>query len=298
MTSVICDWLDVTYAPDDVPEPDLRRCLLAAGYLVEYDRARRVTYRYPDRGGVVVITYAKRYGKISLSGGVCSTLRDTGHWLDVLTILSTCPHKVTRLDAAMDVMADAADVISSLRLRYPDGQVSLGRKALPVTCFLSVRPDGRDSGTYYVGHRTSARATARVYDKRLEQLQRFGRDIGHNLTRYEVTARKDYGATLRDAVEPASLFWHIASPALVMNKPKDVAMWEPHGDLIGWQHTVKLREPYELLEQRVEWSAELEALGLVSDEMGDDGRLMLLRLIAKRLGLDMPGLSASPSSVA
>lgn len=288
MTEVVCDWLDVTYAPDDVPEPELRRLLLATGFDVAYDAGHKLMYTPPAPArGAVLVTYAARFGKISLSGGACEHLRASGAWLDALFELSSSPHKVTRLDAALDLRLDAADVIAQLTLRHPAGQVRLGRKALPVKRILEVRADLRESGTYYVGHRSAARATARVYDKRLERLQRAGVDIGYELTRFEVTARKDYGATLRDAAEPASLFWHIASPALLPKVPEGVAVWESK-DLTGWDHTPRVYAPAEVLAKRVEWSAELEALGLLSDELGAYGRSMLLSMIAKKLGLDSP----------
>ena len=282
--TVITDWLDVTYAPDDVPEPAVRSLLLGCGFDVAYDTGGRIMYCPPKGGaGSVVITYASRYGKISLSGGACAYLRAQGHWHDVLFELSTSPHKVTRLDAAYDVRADAAGIIAALTTRYPSGEVSLGRKALPVKRLLEVRPDGKESGTFYVGHKTYARATARGYDKRLERLQRAGIDIGHELTRFEVTARKDYGATLRDAMEPEAIFWHIASPALFLHKPKGVAKWMAKGDLSGWEHVPKVYDTFEVLQRRVRWCAELEALALLADDLGPHGRNTLLNLLAQRI---------------
>lgn len=282
---VICDWLDVTYSPDDVPEPELRTLLLGLGFLVEYDKGMQLMYRPPDGArGSVRVTYARRYGKISLSGGAIDYLRAADAWHEVLFHLSSSPHKVTRLDAALDVRTDAADVIARLMLRYPGGKVSLGRKALDVTRMLEVRADGRESGTYYVGYRSHARATARVYDKRLEVLKRTGVDLGHELTRYEVTARKDYGATLHDAAEPEALFWHVAAPALIPRVPEGVAMWSADNDFTGWEFTPKAYVPAEVLERRVEYSAELEALKLLSDELGAHGRSFLLSLISAKLG--------------
>ena len=75
-----------------------------------------------------------------------------------------------------------------------------------------------------LGHRTAARMTARVYDKSFEALKNRGEVYPLPVTRYEVTARKDSGVTLRDAAEPAAIFWHIASPALIPSKPKGIPM--------------------------------------------------------------------------
>ena len=282
---VICDWLDVTYSPIDMPDADLRTMLLASDFSVEYDKGQRLQYR-ASTGGTVGIQRSARFGRISLSGSACAALRDAGLWADVLFLLGSSPHKVTRIDGALDVRTDPADVIASLCMRYPDGQVRLNQRPLNVTRFLEARPfDGRDSGTYYVGYRSRGRVTARVYDKRLEHFKRTGVDLGYNLTRYEITVRADYGATLRDAYDPTALFWHVASPALVSRRPDDVGEWVSGSDFTGWSHVPRTYVPYEVMQRRVEYMAELEALGLLADDVGDYGRHTLLLLIAKRLGI-------------
>ena len=280
--TAFCDWLDVTYAPDDVPEPELRTLLLGCGFGLARDTGGAVVYTSEPRG-IVKVTYAKRYARISLSGGALAALRSAGHFHESLSILSTSPHKVTRLDATLDVPIDAADAIQRLRNRHSSGFVALGRKALPVTVFLSTRPDGRESGTYYVGHRTAARMTARVYDKSFEALSKRGEVYPSHVTRYEVTARKDSGATLRDAATPNSIFWHIAAPALIPSKPKGVEMWTPHGDLTGWEHVPRSFTPAEVLERRIEYSAELEALIALADQLGAYGRSHLMYMLQRRV---------------
>lgn len=278
---IFCDYLDVTYSPTDCPYPDLNLRLLDANFDVSRDASGSILY-VPPTGfhGMLKVLHCARFAKISISGGVCAALRQLGIFEEVLWVLSTSPHKVTRLDAALDLPLDAADVLDGLCIRYPTGQVNLGRKALSVTRMVSTRADGRESGTYYVGHRTAARFTARVYDKALETLQKRGIQI-QPTTRVEVTARKDSGVTLRDAAVPESIFWHIASPAL-LKRPEGVAMWSPNQDSV-WSSVKRPFEPSELLQRRVNGSAELEALIGVADSMGAYGRDYLLSLIAKRL---------------
>lgn len=285
MHKVFTDWLDVTYAPDDVPEPELRVLLLGADFELVREFGGTASYQAKPRGSAKV-TYSSRFARISLSGGALAALRDRGLLDELLWILASSPHKVTRLDAALDVSTDAAVVIDRLSKRYPAGAVSLGRKALPVLTMLETRSDGVASGTYYVGHRTSARMTARVYDKSLEALKNRGEAYPDHVTRYEVTARKDSGATLRDAAEPASIFWHIASPALIPTKPKGIPMWQPHGELTGWEHTPRTFTAYEVLERRVYHSAELESFIALADELGAHGRATLLHLLTKRVSPD------------
>lgn len=284
---IVCDWLDVTFSPTDCPYPELNLLLLDAGFLVQRDAGGSRCYVPAVGRGMIQVTHASRFAKVSLSGGACSALRDLGLFDQVLHVLSTSPHKVTRLDAALDVLTDASFVIESLSRRYPDGRVALGRKALPVKRILSTRPDGRDSGTYYVGHRTAARFTARVYDKALEALERRG-EILPPTTRFEVTARKDSGATLRDASLPSAIFWHIAAPAL-LQLPEGAPVWEPNSDM-AWSSERPVFDPAATLRRRVEYSAELDALADVADSLGDEGRKYLLRLLELRLtqpaGLD------------
>jgi len=153
-----------------------------------------------------------------------------------------------------------------------------------VRLLLDVRGDGRETGTFYVGHRTAARATARVYDKAWERLQRANETCPPR-TRYEVTVRKDYGATLRDAAEPRRLFWHVASPAL-LDAPDDVEPWDS-GWGGGWR-AVDLPDPLpaEVLGRRVEFSPELAMLADIADRMGPEGRVWLARRLLAKLGVE------------
>lgn len=278
--AVFCDWLDVTFSPADTPLCLLEGFLLDLGAIVRGDGA------YGVGPGVLKVDRRARFLRVSASGSALAYMRDAGAFLAYLDILASAPHRVTRLDAALDVPRDGPDVLSELHSRYPDGQVSLGRKSLSVRRFLDVRPDGRETGTYYVGHRSAARATARVYDKAWERLQKAG-ESGPPRTRYEVTVRKDYGATLRDAAEPRRLFWHVASPAL-LEQPGDVEPWDS-GWGGGWR-AVDLPDPLpaDILGRRVESSPELDLLAGIADRMGPEGRVWLARRLLARLGVECP----------
>lgn len=278
---IICDFLDVTFAPDDCPYPELNLLLLGAGSEPSREQGGAKCYLPPSGArGMVKVIHSARFAKVSISGGACAVLRDLRLFEQVLWLLYSSPHKVTRLDAALDLPLDAADVIGALCARYPDGRVNLGRKALPVSRLVSTRDDGRESGTYYVGHRTAARFTARVYDKTLEALAKRG-EVLPTTTRFEVTARKDSGATLRDAGLPAALFWHVAAPAL-LKRPEGIPVWQPNTDA-AWAAPTRVFDPAETLRRRIEGSAELDALLAVADAMGGSGRSYLLHLLSKRV---------------
>lgn len=287
---VFCDWLDVTYHLERNPLGGLRSLLLSMGAEVVAEGV----FRLGD--GTVLI--GRKYGvlRVSASGASLAHMRLVGGYMDWLSCLSEWPHRITRLDAAMDVDRDGADVVDELRAAYPSGQVNLGRKALPVALLLAVRPDGRETGSFYVGRRSRARATARVYDKRQERLDKRGQD-GPPRTRYEVTVKQDYGATLRDAAEPERLFWHVASPAL-LDRPDDVPEWSADWSQ-GWRADPRPELlPAEVLSRRLGNSPEVELLLSIADEMGPNGRQWLVRRFAELAGVGIEGsLSRAPEAL-
>lgn len=291
---IICDYLDVTYSPSEAPWPSINSLLLSAGFDAESSDRSSFTYRL----GRAVVKFGPSRGSLraSFSGAACAALREQGTWSDMLSELSSVPHRVTRVDAALDLSIDGADMVDLMRQRYPSGQVNLSRKAVPTSLVLAVRPDGRETGTWYAGRHTKARFTARVYDKAWQLLQKYGETIPPR-TRVEVTASGgDSGATLRDAADPAALFWHLASPA-ILDAPEGAPVWTPNSDL-GWVAPAKPFDPAALLKRRVESFAMLDALALVADELGPNGRDYLLSLLEKRLqaSAGLPAASATASA--
>lgn len=291
---IICDYLDVTYSPSEAPWPSINSLLLSAGFDAESSDRSSFTYRL----GRAVVKFGPSRGSLraSFSGAACAALREQGTWSDMLSELSSVPHRVTRVDAALDLSIDGADMVDLMRQRYPSGQVNLSRKAVATSLVLAVRPDGRETGTWYAGRHTKARFTARVYDKAWQLLQKYGETIPPR-TRVEVTASGgDSGATLRDAADPAALFWHLASPT-ILDAPEGAPVWTPNRDL-GWVAPAKPFDPAALLKRRVESFAMLDALALVADELGPNGRDYLLSLLEKRLqaSAGLPAASAPASA--
>lgn len=277
---IFCDYLDVTFSPDDCPYPDLNRFLLGHDFRVARDNGGRMLYVPPAGRGSLSIEHRPRFARVSASGGVCSYLRSIHVWDEYLHILATSPHKVTRVDASADLALDGADAIAMYQARFPDGSTPLTRKSLKIDYITAVRPDGRYTGTMSIGYGSAARFTAKVYDKAWEAHCKRG-EVLPPTTRVEVTACKDAGATLRDASEPAALFWHIAAPAL-LNRPEGAPMWEPNTDYHPRSQPRDFNTA-ETLRRRVEYSAELAALSLLADDLGIEGRRYLLSLIQDRL---------------
>lgn len=292
---IFCDWLDVTYSPECAPFPTVNRLLLAAGFDAETHDHDSYKYRHPHQTSAVVTFGRSRQAiRASFSGIACAVFRGLGLWQELLSELSSVPHSVTRVDAALDLPMDGADLVDRMRRRYPGGTANLTRKAMPTSTVLSVRPeDGRETGTWYVGQHKRARYTARVYDKAWESLQKRG-VLMPPTARIEVTARgADAGATLRDAAEPAGLFWHLASPA-ILDAPEGTAVWTPNRDL-GWDAPKRDFDPGALLRRRIEAMAQLDALAALADEMGPGGRAYMLGLIEARVRGSQGPSEATPT---
>lgn len=274
LSRVFCDWLDVTTPPDR--EHDLRgslgRLICAAGGSKLHDDL------YDLGGGKVKIGMMYGVFRVSVSGACVRVLEIQGLWETFLAEIGEGPHRVTRLDAAVDVDHDGADSIALLQEAYPGGKVRISRRPVRVTELLSTREDGRKSGTWYAGHRSGAEITCRVYDKAHQLLETRGETIPPR-TRAELTVRK--GCTLRDAFEPARVFWHYMAPA-IFERPSDVPEWSS-GWAEGWTMEKIDILPTQRLKRLIERSPELAAIIELSDSLGPKGRDMALRLISDRV---------------
>lgn len=258
--TVKADWLDVTYAPDNTPEAAVLK-------VVQFANAECVTTDHTAavwrlNHGTLRIEYRSRFARFSASGSFLDGLRFAGQFEQYLSALSEAPHHVSRLDAAYDVPVDTPPILKALNRHYPR-ECALTRKALRTTRFLETRTDGKESGTWYAGHRQKGMVTARVYDKQLEREKR-GDPIPQPLTRYEITFRRQVKATLRDAALPERIFWHFAGP-LLLKRPTDVPAWES-GWGGGWHFDREDKPLAGVLKARIESSSELAALAKLADE--------------------------------
>lgn len=273
-TQVFCDWLDVTTPPDR--EHSLRSALgpiiCASGGSKLHDDL------YDLGGGKVKIGIMRRVFRVSVSGACVRVLQTQGLWETFLSELSDGPHRVTRLDAAMDIDHDGADSIELLEAAYPRGEVRLSQRPLRISELLSTRSDGRKTGTWYAGHRSAAEITCRVYDKAQQLFDTQGLVVPSR-TRAELTVRK--GCTLRDACQPERVFWHYMAPA-ILERPSDVPEWSS-GWAEGW--TMEKVEVLfaDRLKRSIERSPDLAAIIQLADACGPEGRRMALRLIGDRI---------------
>jgi hypothetical protein len=150
-----------------------------------------------------------------------------------------------------------------------------------------IRHDGLESGSCYLGHRQRARQTARVYDKAKEAMDN-RKELMPPTTRYEVTARGERdrpSPTLKDAFLPASLFWHIASPTL-LTAPTGIEPWIS-GDGDTWASKTLSLLPAEIVERKIEFNPDLDAIAAIASRDGSDGLRRMVRKIAEKYHVDL-----------
>jgi len=169
---VKCDWLDVTFSPEDAPFSELRSFLDSVGGEV-VSRADDSRQMWRLGHGVVTFEQRARFARASASGGALDHMRDRDSFYGYLSTLAEQPHAVTRLDACFDTESPGHVVVADLWRRYPRS-CSLRRKAIATKRIVSTDADGHETGTFYVGHRSAARVTARVYDKRQQLIEVHG----------------------------------------------------------------------------------------------------------------------------
>lgn len=272
-SDVICDYLDVTCSPNDSFMDDLHDWLALNGLTVLHGDSNSSTFSC-ERGGSLKLQQKFNFHRASASGSFVGYLREVGLFRDYVNLLGSVPHKVTRLDVAVDVAIDAPLVLEQLHSSY-GGSFSFGRKALRTHFNESHRlSDGVVTGTWYAGHRSKARVTCRVYDKQDEQLQRG--IITPPLTRYELTFRKDYGCSLWDVLMPKSIFYSHSS-GLLEPDTKGYDEWASRG-LVPWvSEPVDTTLTVERFTKRVMYSPDLQYLAVMAARFGPQGKDIILR---------------------
>jgi hypothetical protein len=171
---------------------------------------------------------------VSFSGRLLAVLRASGAFRDLLGLLCTVSHRVTRLDASLDVLEDAPAHLVKVFRSARRGRVQLGQRPVPRSAIGRIlRPAIYNldtlTGSVYVGLRGDDRRLL-VYDKRNERLDAGLEDPGP-WTRYELTVGKGgrSGVSLRDAEDPTALFWSVLG-SQVLPKPDGVPDWQPAGE--------------------------------------------------------------------
>jgi len=293
------DWIGVTVPHGEWSDlhAELLPELEGVGMSLEVDTEKLKLWRAGGDGwGTVREERIGQVWAIGISGTVCAGLRVAKRMQAVLAAVGARPHRVTRLDATLDLPIDAAPVVAAVTAAGRRGELALTRKRIDprtIETHMSLRSDGVESGTVYCGGKTAA-ARMVVYDKRHERMSRKLPDTG-DLTRFECRLRGNLGITLRDCSEPASVFWHHVAPDF-LPRPDGVADWVP-----GAQGFVldKLDPPtpFQRMLSLVDQSPDVRRLLALADQVGPYGlRLLLSRLeaLAGGAGGNPPAETPSP----
>jgi len=275
-----CDYLNVSVPGGDLSGLSERLdplVILAGGSEVHsgFKLGKWGMVKYRVRGPV---------GVVSLSGDAMATLRDAGLLRAVVTVLGYAddeavrPHRVTRLDATLDVQVDGYLVCPRLYRRGKQRGIHLSQKVVPPRrvrkYFGTCATSGRDTGTVYIG-KYNPGVSAKVYDKRNHLLERAIEEHGGHpsvrqdhdpgpLTRYEILCGRKVGATLRDVLDPTALFWNYAGDLLP--RPDGVPKWEPHA--MGFEVDKREYDPVQQLFSLLAYSPDVARILRLVHEIG------------------------------
>lgn len=232
MAEIFADDLRCTLPPvawDDL-KPEFESLLVDAGFVPDFKTDRAIQWR--NEGGTVRSEASRLVRVLSLSGRSLAALRLVGMAGAFLGAIGSQPHRVTSLHATLDRKERTSDVLARLLAKAEsEGGIRAGRKRIPVGDLqrhVQRLPDGSDTGTTYFGGK-SVEIRPVVYDKRQERISRGLPDLGFDLTRYELRLRSGVGVTLRDAHDPAAVFWHYMAPDF-LERPEGVPMWVSHAE--------------------------------------------------------------------
>lgn len=231
---------------------------------------------------------------LSASGTALVGLRQAQVYGEFLHSFASGPHRVTRLDVALDMAVHAPPLIRSLYERACQGDILLTRKRLRpdrhISLHLGPNADGEDTGTLDLGGRTSE-VKATLYDKRQERIVK-GFDDPGPWFRVELTVTAAVGVSIRDAWAPEPVFWHFMGSALagVVERPTGLPAWVP-GDSGFKLPPRSVVDPVQRLSRRLERSRELLDLCELATTVRGGSVLFYRRL--RKLGMLPPHASGS-----
>lgn len=307
-SQVLTDWLSVSASPDSSLSSEVVDFLKPLGG-TEINSDRK-TVIYPSicgvgldnlacsearANGTVVINREKHFHGVSMSGKFLAHLRATNLYTELINLIGSHNHRVTRLDVAMDVDVDFPTIRKQFNRKFPNGEIKLTRKAVKIKEFLERREsDNKYTGTIYMGHRTKARVQGKLYDKQKELLDNQG-IVTNAKTRLEFTVRSDAKPSLVDALNPAPLFWEYGQH--IFDRPSDVSKWAP-SSYLSWKREPPMVDYGSRLRKMIEYSDFLDELAELADKTTPNrknARQFLGSLLSERLLFSRPVLSGSGS---
>jgi hypothetical protein len=235
--------------------------------------------KYDHQRGTLKLSQMRPVYIVSLSGLALTFIRATGCLPDFLYVFRNRAHRITRLDAALDIKGlEGPSFVVGLHDHLRKKGIRVGQRKAPFDVHFGFDKRNHWTGTVYIGAR-SGRVRIAIYDKRHEQESRGHPDYGP-WTRIEVRVRGgDQGVPviLQDVANPTALFWAHLPPGIV-ETPPDVPIWEPPDEAIGYK--LPPRSP-RLPEQDLRRWVQLHGTQAqeLADACGPHGRRLLIDML-------------------
>lgn len=216
------DWLSISYPTSLSPHMELLSLFSTISPMSYVGMGSGKELYKMESGSTCFVTSKESYCNISISGSLLSQVRGSNKMRDLIDILGSAPHNITRLDIAYDTPMPGEQVISNIQRSFHTGFARVAGRDRQMNYNLSQIAKNRHTGTvYFQNGKYSGTILLRVYDKAWEQLQKLSLSVPPT-TRYELTVRR--GASLRDFTHPDSIFWHFLPDGL-LKRPSVVSSW-------------------------------------------------------------------------
>lgn len=283
---VFPDWLSISFPSSCSPLVEVLDLFGQTGDYETIPRGKDKTlYRWSS--GTLMLTHTDSYHNFSISGGLLDSVRNRVLNSELITLLRSRPHNITRLDVALDLPNPGYLTLANIRKNHPTGKCDIVGHSRNITYVVSQDPfnPGRETGTAYFQSKSyRGYVKLRVYDK-VNELYATSEDPrslkpvfldGRFCTRYEFSICK--GASLDDYARPDNVFWHYM-PDSVLKRPQTLSVmpWSPC-DRVGYDDAETLPQTdYERLRSILEHSVTLRLL--VQNASKVNGGLSLLHRI-------------------
>ena len=170
----------------------------------------------------------------TISGQAIRVFEQKGYYKDLIKIIESSPHSITKLDLSIDVNdKNLADVILSIRMYEHQHKklLKFSRKQQTGRTFQQHISATKKAYSGYMIGKTTDNISGKIYDKKIEMAYQQNTIIDPRI-RYEITFNNKNIPTTTDLKDPSTLFYYHA-PKMLFNKiPKDIQKWEHDSNII------------------------------------------------------------------
>jgi hypothetical protein len=227
------DYISFTTPPDrySAVRGSIAETVYDAGGWLDNSADTSSFYRFPNGGtvkvGQTLYSETAAVDFFQISGKACQALVAGKVLLNFLGTLFAEPHRLTRLDLAVDLLGlKPYSLQRHCQKLSASRALQISRKTLDPSKVGTKGDAYGNIQTFYSDASRSSQVCMAVYDKRLETLNKQHLDIGYDLTRLELRFKSKVGFGLADIADPVPLFWHYA-PRNVVQPSSEPVLWSP-----------------------------------------------------------------------